>query len=67
MSKTFRGSLELDTGKTITVDCDRPYKPCIEEATATIRAMFERLCTARGWKPLWDKFSVEAGDLAVRA
>lgn len=65
--KTYKGTLETSEGKTITVECDRPYGNRLDEASATIRAMFERLCDQRSWVALWDSLKIEELDLRVRA
>jgi hypothetical protein len=64
---TFFGTVDLDNGKTITVECDRYGDRYDTEAPATIRNMFERLCAQRGWTPLWDTLKVEKQEGKIRA
>ena len=64
---TFFGTVDLENGKTLTVECDRYGDRYDAEASATIRNMFERLCAERGWTALWETLKVEKQDGKVRA
>lgn len=64
---TFVGTVVLENGKTITVECDRFGDRWDAEVALTIRNMFERLCSARGWTAKWDTMTVDKHDGKVRA